>query len=111
MELKIDWGDPVIPEKEVLQIQPTDLNDFYCTATDLDKNNIFFMLLTSAHHYEDLGDFRKAAHLNYLIAYYLFVALTPPGSCRLAQHYISNALKWNPCDEYRQWLDLIQKGN
>lgn len=111
MELKIDWSNPVIAADDVLHIQPTDLNNFYCTATDFGKNNIFFMMLTSLHHYEDNRDSVRAAHLSYLIAYYLFISLTPPGSCQLALQYIKKALALNPCDEYRQWLELIKKGN
>jgi len=111
MKLTIDFGDPVIAEEEVFQILPTDLNDFYAGATDFDKNNIFFMLLTSLHHYEDLEDKGRAAHLSFLAAYYLFIALTPPGSCLLALHYIKKAIALNDTAEYRQWLALMEKGN
>ena len=89
MKLTIDFSEPVFARETVLQIQPTDLNDFYAGASDFDKNNIFFMLLTSLHHYEDLGDKVRAAHLSFLAACYLFIALTPPGSCLLALHYIN----------------------
>lgn len=110
MKLTIDFGAPIIPEKDVLQIRPNDLNDFYFEASDFDKNNIFFMLLTSLHHYEALGDKVRAAHLSFLAAYYL-IALTPPGSCLLALHYIKKATALNDMPEYRQWLALMEKGN
>ena len=88
MKLTVDFSEPVFAREIVLQIQPTDLNDFYAGASDFDKNNIFFMLLTGLHHYEDEGDSLRAAHLSFLAAYYLFIALTPPGSCQLAMRYI-----------------------
>ena len=111
MKLTIDFSEPVFARESVLQIQPTDLNDFYADASDFDKNNIFFMLLTSLHHYEDLGDKVRAAHLGFLAAYYLFIALTPPGSCLLALHYIKKAIALHDTPEYRKWLALMEKGN
>ena len=111
MKLTIDFGDPVFAREDVLQIHPIDLNDFYTGASDFDKNNLFFMLLTSLHHYEDVGDKVRAAHLSFLAANYLFIALTPPGSFQLALHYIKKAIALNDTDEYRHWLTLIEKGN
>jgi len=111
MKLAVDFSKPVFAREEVLRIRPTDLNDFYVDASAFDKNNIFFMLLTSLHHYEDAGDKVRAAHLSFLAAYYLFIALTPPGSCLLALHYIKKAITLNDTAEYRQWLALMEKGN
>ena len=111
MKLTIDFSEPVFARETVLQIQPTDLNDFYAGASDFDKHNIFFMLLTSLHHYEDLGDKVRAAHLSFLAACYLFIALTPPGSCLLALHYIKQAIALHDTPEYRKWLALMEKGN
>lgn len=111
MKIKIDFGEPIIAESTVMDIVPTDLDDFYVTASVHDKTNLFFVLLTSAHFYEDKNDREKAAHLYYLMAYYLFLPLTPPGSCLLALHYINKALELNPLQEYQKWLGLIQKGN
>ena len=111
MQLRIDFGDPIIPKEDVLKLQPADLNDFYADASDFDKGNLFFVLLTSLHFYEEQGLKLLAAHLNYLAAYYLFVTLTPPGSCHLALYYIKKALELNPLPEYEEWLNLIKKGN
>lgn len=109
--LHIDWDRPVIDEQAVLTIQPADLNDFYCAADSFDKTNMFFVLLASYHHYLDNGHREKAAHLCYLIAYYLFVPLTPPGSCELAMHYITQAVSLCPLESYTELLSLIEKGN
>ena len=111
MELKIDFGEPIIKEELVLSIQATDLNDFYVTASDFDKSNLFFVLLTSLHHFEESNDTQRAAHLSFLIAYYLFILLTPPGSFYLALHYINKAISLNPISEYKKWLELIKEGN
>jgi len=111
MKLKIDFSEPIFPKEEVLMIQPTDLNDFYAAASDLDKSNLYFVLQTSLYHYEEQGLKLLAAHVSFLAAYYLFVALTPPGSGLLALHYINRALELNPLPEYEEWLKLIKKGN
>ena len=111
MQLTIDWGSPVIPEPDVLETCPSDLNDFYAAASECDRLNLFFVLLSSLHHYLDRGKVEQAAHLCFLTAYYLFVPLTPPGSCKLARHYIEQAVSLNPLDEYREWSRLILRGN
>ena len=111
MELTVDWRDPLIPEEDVLALRPNDLDDFYAGASDWDKNNVFFVLLNTLHKYEDKHDAVRAGHLCFLIANYLFVALTPPGSYDLALHYMGKALAWNPMQEYRAWYDLMEKGN
>ena len=109
--LKIDWGNPIIESTYVLRLKPTDLDDFYVAASDFDKTNLFFVLLTSFHHYLDAGSKEKAAHLSFLMAYYLFLPLTPPGSWLLAMHYIKQAISLNPIEEYKEWLPLIEQGN
>lgn len=111
MVIVIDFEKPIIESNIVLEIVPKDLDDFYKTSSDFDKSNLFFVLLNSLHFYEGNGNTRKAAHLCFLIAYYLFVSLTPPGSCDLALHYINKAILLNPISEYNKWLELIKKGN
>lgn len=111
MKLRINWADPVIPEDEVLQIRPTHMDDFYAAASDLDKCNLFFVLLTSAHHYSDRGDNARAAHLYFLAANYLFIALTPPGSYDLSLHYMKKAIALNPLQDYLDWHAPMEKGN
>lgn len=111
MELRIDFGQPVLRRELAEALRETDLNDFYATASDFDKSNLFFVLLTSLHHYEDAGDARLAAHLSFLAACYLYIALTPPGSQELALHYIRRAAALEPLPLYREWETLIRKGN
>ena len=111
MKPEIDFSHPVFSSEAARCIQPGDLHDFYCSASDFDKSNLYFMLLASSLHYEEAGDTFLAAHLHYLMACYLFISLTPPGSETLALHHIRKALRLSPCEEYELWLGLIQKGN
>lgn len=111
MKIKIDFGEPIIHEEYVLQVQPSDLDDFYIGASDFDKSNLFFVLLASFQHYLEVGEQEKTAHLSFLMAYYLFVTLTPPGSCELAAFYIKQAISLNPLEIYNEWLSNIEKGN
>lgn len=111
MTLKIDFSQPVFQKETACEIAVSDLDNFYAASSDLDKSNLFFMLLTSSCHYENSGDFVTAAHLYFLTAYYLFVPLTPPGSYQLAMCYINKAVALNPISEYKEWLSLMEKGN
>lgn len=111
MLLTTNWEKPIFEEEIILQIQPTDLDDSYVAASDFDKSNLFFVLLTSYHHYLDSGKRELAAHLCFLMAYYLFITLTPPGSMELALHYIKEAISLNPLETYKEWLFFIEKGN
>lgn len=111
MELKVNWADPIIKDSDVLLIQPFDLDAFYISASTFDKSNIYFVLLVSRNFYAEKHDFVKAAHLNYLIAYYLFITATPPGSAMLAVDYIEQAISLNPLEIYKEWLEKMLQGN
>lgn len=111
MTISINWDDPLIDDCEVQQLQPSDLDDFYVAASDLDKGNLFFVLLASFHDALDRQEPEQAAHLSFLMAYYLFITLTPPGSQALAEHYIRQAIALNPLEEYETWRALIEQGN
>ncbi len=111
MTISINWDDPLINGCDVWQLQPSDLDDFYVVASDLDKGNLFFVLLASFHYALDREELEMAAHLSFLMAYYLFNALTPPGSQALAEHYIRQAIALNPLEEYETWHALMEQGN
>ena len=111
MKLSINWGEPVIREDDVLRITTYDLDDFYAAASEVDRLNLYFILQVSYQHYLDRGERERAAHLSFLMAYYLFTPLTPPGSWELALHYIRQALALHPFKEYQEWLELMEKGN
>lgn len=111
MELKIDFGNPIIGEEQLTRLTADDLNDFYASASEINRLNLFFVLLNSLHHYEKRGRSKQAAYLSFLAAYYLFVPLTPPGSSSLALHYIKKSIILDPKPEYQEWFALMQKGN
>ena len=111
MKLTIDFGNPIFDEEAAGALTPNDLDDFYVSASELDQLNLFFELEATFHQYLDVGKTGLAAHLAYLTAYYVFTPLTPPASRDLALHYIKEALRLAPCQEYQGWLELIEKGN
>ena len=111
MKLTIDFGTPIFDEATAGALTLTDLDDFYVSASELDRLNLFFELEATFHQYLDVGKTGLAAHLAYLTAYYVFTPLTPPAARDLALHYLKEALRLAPCQEYQGWLELIEKGN
>ena len=71
----------IIGKDKVLEIGSKDLDDFYVSASDMDRMSLFFILLTS------------------------------PGSHYLALHYMNKALSLNSLPEYSEWLVVMEKGN
>lgn len=110
MKLSVDFGSPRLDWDTVERVTPTDLNDFYASASEVDRLNLFFVLLNTLNDDAAHAPVREA-HLCFLLAYYLFVPLTPPGSASLALHYIRRAIALDPKAEYREWLALIERGN
>lgn len=111
MKLTIKWENPILSDIDILEIQESDLDDFYVNAPDVDKANLFFVFLATAQYYLDGGKNEEAAHLNYLIAHYLFTALTPPASDVLAKYYIKQAITLNPRPQYLEEAAFIENGN
>ena len=109
--MKVNFDKPIIEKECVLETVIGDLDNFYASASDIDRVNFFFILLASLHYYEENGDAVRAAHLSFLTAYYVFTPLTPPGSECLALHYMNKAVSLNPIPEYKEWLSIMGKGN
>ncbi len=109
--MRVKFDEQIIGKDNVLEIGSRDLDDYYASASDIDRSNFFFVLLTSLHYYEENGDTVRAAHLSFLVAYYVFTPLTPPGSYRLALHYMDKAISLYPLPEYKEWLAVMKKGN
>lgn len=110
VQLSIDFSEPVIKEEYAVHINTNDLDEFYTTATEIDRLNLFFVLLNSIHYFELKNDKVRTAHMSFLAAYYLFVPLTPPASEDLALHYIKKAISLYPLAEYKELLEIIEKG-
>ena len=86
MKLEIDFEHPYINEERILA-------------------------LTLLHRFQQGEKWTAAAKCAFLLAYYVFIPLTPPASCELAIYYIDIALEWNDTPEYREWKNLIERGN
>lgn len=111
MKLTIDFGEPILPKEKVLEITLKDLEEFYGEISEVNDLNLFFVLLTSIHYYEEEEDRVRAAHLCYLASWYVFLLLTPPGSWELAMYYMKRAIALNDQQEYRETLEYMKKGN
>lgn len=111
MKLSIDWEKPIFFSDQIEEMNTMDLNDFYFSASDIDRLNLFFILEASFHRSVAEGKDNISAKAAYLMAYYLFVTLTPPASCELAEHYIDEALRLNPLPAYEEMKRNISDGN
>lgn len=111
MDLRIDFSEPLLAADVAHKLKTADLDDFYAAQDDNARNNLFFVLLASYQHYAARNEAELAAHLAFLLAYYLFVTLTPPASAELAAYYIEQAISLNPLREYEEWRQLMERGN
>ena len=111
MRLVIDWNNPCLDDEQIVSITLSDLDDFYADAASIDQLNLFFVLLNTCVQAQERGDRVVEARLCCLMAYYLFVPLTPPGSQPLAQRCIDRAVELDSRPEYREWQQIISEGN
>ena len=77
MKITIDFGHPYFEENVLLGLTPDDLNCFYGDASEVDRLNLFFVLEASLHRFQGKERMKTAAYCAFLMAYYLFIALTP----------------------------------
>ena len=111
MKINIDFGRPYFDEKTIFELTPADFNGFYADENEVNRLNLFFVLEASLHRFQRENSLKAAARCAFLMAYYLFIPLTPPASSELAEFYIDRALEWDAAPEYRQWKELIDQGN
>lgn len=111
MEIKIDFGQPYFDEETIVELTQDDLNCFYAAENEVNRLNLFFVLEASLHKFQSKKNMKAAARCAFLMAYYLFVPLTPPASMELSEFYINKALEWDETPEYRQWKEIIDEGN
>lgn len=100
-----------IPIKEVMELNEKILDDLYATSSETEKFNVFFHLQNEYYYLLNKKEYKKAAHICYLISYYLFIALTPPHSESLAREYALAAIKLDDLPMYREWLNEVEMGN
>ena len=111
MKISIDFEHPFFDEGTVMELKLTDLDGFYHRENEVNRMNLFFVLEASLHRLQSENRMKAAARCAFLMAYYLFIPLTPPASVNLAEFYINRALEWDETPEYREWKNLIDKGN
>lgn len=111
MKIAIDFGHPYFEETAIFRLGLGDLDDFYRDADEVDQLNLFFVLEASLHRFQSEHREKAAARCAFLMAYYLFTPLTPPASWELAEFYINRAIEWAETPEYREWKELIDRGN
>ena len=111
MKINIDFGHPYFDEKAIFELTFNDLDCFYADENEVNRLNLFFVLEASLYRFQRENNLKVAARCAFLMAYYLFVPLTPPASSELAEFYIDRALEWDETPEYRQWKKAIDEGN
>ena len=111
MKISIDFEHPYFDEETIFGLTLNDLDRFYADENEVNRLNLFFVLEASLHKLQRENSMKAAARCAFLMAYYLFIALTPPASWELAEFYIDRALEWDETPEYSQWKKLIDKGN
>ncbi|MBQ2141313.1 MAG: hypothetical protein II433_09500 [Acidaminococcaceae bacterium] len=88
------------------------MDDLYAMSNDVEKSNIFFNLQFIFISVKASGDRKLAAHIGYIISYYLFVLLTPPHSEEIALYYANEAVELaNKEEKYVEWVDFVKEGN
>lgn len=69
------------------------------------------MLLTTYFQQLEKQNLIHAAHLCYLMSYYIFMMLVPPGSEDIALYYAKQAYRLHPCEKYLSWVPYVEEGN
>ena len=111
MKITIDFGNPCFEADDIFKLTDNDLNNFYCDENVWNKFNLFFVLEATLHNLQRENNSPAAARCAFLMAYYLYIALTPPASWELAEYYIDLAVNLDAKPEYIQWKKLIHEGN
>lgn len=108
-KIELNYENPMLSEKSVGEISTETLNDFYEeTQNSYRQYELVFVLLNSLHHYLDERKTEVAAKISFLVAYYLFIALTPIAHLDLALHYIDKAIELDSKAEYIKLKDAIE---
>lgn len=104
------YSEPISAENVFLLTEDI-LDDLYRDLSEVEQFNVFFHLENEYFFLLNNDNLKEAAHICYLISYYLFNALTPPHSDILALEYAKKSIELNPEIQYSNWLDLVKKGN
>lgn len=108
--IRISFENPILSEEELKEITEDDLCD--CGKDKVFEGfNQFFVLLATYTYYEQENNKEAAAYASYLLSWYLFVPLTPPGSEILALQYANKAYELNPMQKYADHIEFVKNGN
>ncbi len=111
MEQYFRYESTHIPIDEVLKIDERILIDLYVKSDVTDQFNVFFHLQNEYFYLINNKRNKEAAHVCYLISYYLFMPLTPPNSAELAEEFAKIAISLDNSPKYLEWLDEVKRGN
>lgn len=109
MDIKqcLSSGDFNMQDEMILQINKDMIDDFCTHSTELER---FHALFNMQKEYVNLQSRQKriaAAHISYLISYYLSKSMSPPRAEDLKRYYANTAAELNPCQLYLDWLDEV----
>lgn len=108
-KIELDYENPLFSEASVIELTMESLNDFYAeTQNSYRQYELFFVLLNSLHKYLGQGKKEVAAKISFLLAYYLFIALTPIANLELALHYVEKAIELDSKAEYIKLKNSIE---
>lgn len=113
MNIKAFFGfeSKEIPADEIFTLTEETLDDMYAASSEIEQYNIYFHLQNEYTYLKNANCVRETAYVCYLISYYVFVALTPPHSEKIALEYICEAIRLDACEKYNKWLDTVKQGN
>lgn len=106
-----EFHSQLIPVKNIFDLTEAILSDLYTQSNEVEGLNIYFHLQYNYYSLLKNNHFKEAAHICYLMSYYLFVPLTPPHSESLALEFATKAEELNPNEKYVQWIEYVLKGN
>ena len=112
MKIKVDFGYPILSDEVIQKLTKEDIYQSCKGISEVDETNIYFMLKATLCECERMGKRAECEKLCYLISDYLFFELTPAGSAYIALYYAEKAAAFsdNP-EKYKNWIELVEKGN
>lgn len=94
-------------DETILQINKDMLDDFCAHSTEMERFHALFNLQKEYMVLQSKGKQVAAAHLGYMISYYLSVATTLPQAEELKLYYATAAVELDPTVEHLAWFEEI----
>lgn len=100
-----------IPTNEICNINKDDLDSIYNKYSRSNQKymiyNIYFILLYNYIKCKRTSNNDEAAHLAFLMSYYIFKYIDIPEKANLSKEYIKQAINKKPLKEYTEWYDFL----